>query len=177
MADKFTFTNTERTNIWAQLATTFLYTELSGAKEKAYQFSFAGIGKSGYSFGVEQIDLGQESSGQKRNPGADRFLKSVGLTEDEITNLRSGSVANKLSKDFVDGVSAKLAANADKVDAYMADKLDAKVTRLENIINKVQETRPDVAQSIKNSDTVKLAILDYDNQFVMHCEPTGCAVR
>jgi hypothetical protein len=164
MAEKFTFTNTERTNIRAQLATTFLYTELSGVKADAYKFSFAGKGKSGYSFGLAQIDLGQESSGQKRNPGADNFLKSVGLTDDEITKLRSGSAAQELPKEFLKSVSPKLAANADKVDAYMADQLDAKVTRLENIINKVQETRPDVAQSIRNSDTVKLAILDYDNQ-------------
>ena len=151
MADKFAFNTTERANIRAELATTLLYTELGGKKADAYKFSFAAIGKSGYSFGVAQIDV-------RNNTGADAFLKSVGLTDGEITTLRSGNASNPLSTSFVNSVSAKLAANADKVDAFMADQLDAKVTRLENIINKVQDARPDVAQSIKDSDAVKLCL-------------------
>lgn len=76
MADKFTFTSTERANLRAELATTLLYTELSGSKADAYKFSFAGTGKSGYSFGVAQVDIGGS-----RNASADVFLKSVDLTD------------------------------------------------------------------------------------------------
>lgn len=44
MADKFTFTAAQRANLRTELATTLLYTELSGDKAVAYKFSFAGTG-------------------------------------------------------------------------------------------------------------------------------------
>ena len=90
MADKFTFTAAQRANLRTELATTLLYTELGGNKADGYKFSFAGKGKSGYSFGVAQIDV-------RNNASANTFLKSIGLTDSEISTLRSGGVGNELS--------------------------------------------------------------------------------
>lgn len=66
-------------------------TELGGNTELIDQFSLAG-GKSSYSFGLYQFDIGV-------NPGARELLLSFGFSSSQITELGSSSVlpANTLA--------------------------------------------------------------------------------
>ncbi len=84
--------------------------ELAGNIDAAYKFSYAGVGKSGYSFGRSQFDV-------SNNYKAVEFLRKNGFTDSNINRLKNLDPS-------INDLNAKLWNIKDKVDKY--DELHVK---------------------------------------------------
>ncbi len=84
-----------------QLRTVLISTELEGKEGDSSHFSYAGLGKSTYSFGQMQFDVGKGGSEVKG------FLKSNGFDNADIEKL---SKHGGLSQKELDALDIKLRA-------------------------------------------------------------------
>jgi hypothetical protein len=146
-----------------------LQTELGGNTNYITRFSFAG-GKSTYSFGLYQYDVGN-------NPSARTFLSTIGFSKSQITQLSSNG---GLSNATVQALSAQLASALKNPDNQAAmNQLDATwantlVAQLQAVINVVGQSNPDIANQIYQNQELQLRLVDYANQFSMSSKGTMC---
>lgn len=126
-----------------------LANELDGSTAHAYKFSDAdGInnGKSGYSFGICQMDI-------NNNPTAIHCLRECGFTTDEIAGLKRQNVTPLAP------FNAKLKAAAAVIDRYDAAQLQECLTVPLQLCQATDITF--------TGDEAKLHLADYHNQFYM----------
>ena len=145
------------------LNTTILMTELSGIRDHVARFSYA-EGKSTLSFGLYQYDVGA------RDPAIKDFLTELGFTDYEIKALgkkQDSSDYQGMAKYY----SVKLReALHDPVNAQRLEDLDRqwaerKIEHLEQVLERIGQENPAIAEQIWQSTELQLRLLDYDNQF------------
>ena len=131
------------------LAATFrkviLANELSNNLAAALRFSLAPGGKSGYSFGVCQLDV-------SNNPAAAACLRACGFTLEEIEDLKAKTAD-------VRALDPKLVAGAATIELFDDIQLNSCITRSQAILANFKITPAD--------DTALLAIADYNNQYYL----------
>jgi peptidoglycan hydrolase-like protein with peptidoglycan-binding domain len=139
-----------------QLRTTLIATELGGRVGDSSHFSYAALGRSTYSFGQMQFDVGN-------NRDAQDFLKRNGFDDADVRDLSSrGSLSNE-KKDALD---AKLQAIPQAtMDQFTNDQLDKGVAQVGGVISQVREQNPAAADAILQDSKLQLGIADYKNQF------------
>jgi peptidoglycan hydrolase-like protein with peptidoglycan-binding domain len=139
-----------------QLRTTLIATELGGRTGDSSHFSYAALGRSTYSFGQMQFDVGN-------NRDAQDFLKRNGFDDADVRDLSSrGSLSNE-KKDALD---AKLQAIPQAtMDQFTNDQLDKGVAQVGIVISQVREQNPAAADAILQDPKLQLGIADYKNQF------------
>ncbi len=149
MSDKATITR-------EQLRTTLIATELGGRLGDSSHFSYAALGRSTYSFGQMQFDVGN-------NRDAQDFLKRNGFDDADIRDLSS---RGGLSKEKKDALDAKLQAIPQAtLDQFTNDQLDKGVAQVGVVISQVREQSPVAANAILQDQKLQLGIADYKNQF------------
>lgn len=139
-----------------QLRATLIATELGGRMGDSGHFSYAALGRSTYSFGQMQFDVGN-------NRDAQDFLKRNGFDDADVRDLSSrGSLPNE-KKDALD---AKLQAIPQStLDQFTNDQLDKGVAQVGVVISQVREQNPAAADAILQDPKLQLGIADYKNQF------------
>jgi peptidoglycan hydrolase-like protein with peptidoglycan-binding domain len=140
-----------------QLRRLLTTTETSDRPETLNTFSYAGTGRSTYSFGLLQVDVGSDHGGVKS------FLRDNGFTEDQIRELsRQGG----LSESQLAGLNRQLQAiPQDRIDHFMNNQLDDAVERINGLVEQVQLNNPAVGRALAASPELQLALADYDNQY------------
>jgi peptidoglycan hydrolase-like protein with peptidoglycan-binding domain len=140
-----------------QLRTVIIATELGGKEGDSSHFSYAGLGKSTYSFGQMQFDVG------KGGRDVRGFLKENGFGDAEIKNL---SKHGGLSQKELDALDTKLQAIPQaKIDQFTNDQLDKTISSVGNVIDQVRQINPAMADAIAKDPKLQLGIADYENQF------------
>ena len=147
------FTEAQKQSLENDIRTMLFYTENSGNSSTLYSFSNAQAGNSGWSFGMMQFDV-------KTNPNAASFLKGIGFTDAQISELQQSSTPADLQ-----AMNNQLAANKSAVDQLVDDTVATYVSTLDNIVNYVRNYSPANATAILNDPSLQLAIVDYHNQF------------
>ena len=118
--------------------------EISGKTEVAYRFSYAGTGKSGYSFGRSQFDVSNNSS-------ARAFLRTqCGFTADDVQRLLN------MDKDIKD-LQAELKNFKKEIDQLDLDHVKGMVEHIAGL-----EGLPQM-----NVEAF-IDLVDYHNQFCLH---------
>jgi hypothetical protein len=139
-----------------QWRTTLIATELGGRMGDSSHFSYAALGRSTYSFGQMQFDVGN-------NRDAQDFLKRNGFDDADVRDLSS---RGSLSKEKKDALDAKLQAIPQvTVDQFTNDQLDKGVAQVGVVISQVREQNPAAADTILQDPRLQLGIADYRNQF------------
>lgn len=139
-----------------QLRTTLIATELGGQVGDASHFSYAALGRSTYSFGEMQFDVGN-------NGDAQNFLKRNGFTDADVRNLSS---RGSLSSDEKNALDAKLKAIPQAtIDRFTDEQLDKGVAQVGVVISQVRDQNPVAADAILQDPVLQLGIADYRNQF------------
>ncbi len=132
-----------------------IQTELGGNSSKLYQFSFAGLGDSAYSFGALQFDVGAREDVRE-------FLMSNGFSKAEVDLL---SKKKKMPAADLVALNKKLASISAKVDQLTTDSSATAVNMIDSLISYVEKRNEKVGKIIKEDKGVQLALADYDNQF------------
>lgn len=139
-----------------QLSTLFWGAELGGSASLANRFSYAEKGRSTYSFGVPQFDVGNDDHAQK-------FLKENGFSDHDIREL---SKQGGLSHAELNALDAKLQAIPQaKVDRLTEQHLDRLIGNVDTAIGQVRKQNPAAADAISRNPKLQLSIADYENQF------------
>jgi peptidoglycan hydrolase-like protein with peptidoglycan-binding domain len=140
-----------------QLRTVLISTELGGKEGDSSHFSYAGLGKSTYSFGQMQFDVGKGGSEVKG------FLKSNGFDNADIEKL---SKHGGLSQKELDALDTKLQAIPQAtIDRFTNDQLDKTISGVGDVIDQVRQINPAMADAIAKDPKLQLGIADYQNQF------------
>lgn len=139
-----------------QLRTTLIATELGGQIGDSSHFSYAALGKSTYSFGQMQFDVGN-------NHDAQEFLRRNGFDDNDIGDLSSrGNLPNERK----DALDAKLQAIPQAaMEQFTNDQLDKGVAQVGDVIGLVRAQNPAAADAILQDPALQLGIADYRNQF------------
>ncbi|RDS80708.1 peptidoglycan-binding domain-containing protein [Dyella psychrodurans] len=144
-----------------QLLTVYVATELGGKAVDSNHFSYAGLAKSTYSFGLLQFDVGH--SGADNNNPVEDFLTANGFGTADIKDLKSHG---GLSREKLDALDAKLQAIPQaKIDQFTNDQLDRRVADVGSAIDRVRALNPTAADAIVQDPKLQLGIADYANQF------------
>lgn len=139
-----------------QLRTVVIATELGGRAGDSNHFSYAGLGRSTYSFGQLQYDVGHSDDAQS-------FLKANGFSDADIADL---SNRGGLSRDQLNALNAKLQAIPQaKLDEFTNSQLDVKIGWVAETIDDVRRMNPAAADAIVQDPKLQLGIADYRNQF------------
>jgi hypothetical protein len=117
--------------------------ELNSKFSDIYRFSDAKTGKSGYSFGITQLDINNSSN-------ALLALKEMNFTTDEVTGLRAKKIP-------LDPMNAKLMANKDVVDKWDRFQMSECLSWPLLLCN-------EIGVDLSSTETF-LHIADYHNQF------------
>jgi predicted Zn-dependent protease len=147
------FTESQKNALVDQTRTMLFYTELSANSSKLYSFSNAEAGTSKWSFGLLQFDVGSNATAQG-------FLKGIGFTSNQITELKGSATPSDLQS-----MNNILAAHKTEIDQYTDDTVAGYVASLDHIVDYVAKFSPSNAAAIVNDSSLQLAILDYNNQF------------
>jgi hypothetical protein len=132
-----------------------IQTEMGGNSANLYQFSFASLGDSTYSFGALQFDVGARKD-------ARNFLRNNGFTQAEVALL---SKKEKMPAKDLEKLNKKLAAISSKVDQLTIDSSAKAANKIDLLISYVEKNNKKIAKIIKEDKRVQLALADYDNQF------------
>jgi peptidoglycan hydrolase-like protein with peptidoglycan-binding domain len=139
-----------------QMRTVYAATELGGRAGDSNHFSYAGLAKSTYSFGLMQFDVGN-------NDDAKDFLAANGFDAADIKDLKSHG---GLSREKLDALNIKLQAIPQaKIDQFTNDYLDQRLARVGSVIDQVRALKPEAADAIVQDPKLQLGIADYANQF------------
>ena len=158
-----------------------LQTELGGNNSTISSFSWAG-GKSTYSFGLYQYDVGAAETavenGTANNVQTDiiNFLTSAGFNQDQLDELSSNG---GLSSDTVQALSNQLStalqlpANQAALQQLNDQWANGLVSQLQSALNVIEQNNPDIANQIYQSPELQLRLLDYANQFTLSSSGTS----
>jgi len=147
------FNADEKKDLQAKIVKVCTQTEMGGNSAKAYEFSYAGRGKSSYSFGLLQFDVGGRGE-------AKQFLKDNGFTDDEIGRLSKNEKIDDLAS-----LNKKLAGISAKVDQFTTDSAAGAAEKIDQVISYVEKRNEKIGKLIKEDKSVQLALADFDNQF------------
>ena len=150
------FDRDERQALVSDIRTILLHTEHSGRTDTVYRFSLV-PGRSTYSFGVPQFDVGN-------NTGARNFLLQNGFTPDQVHRL---SQHDGIPNDELRQLNEQLQAHEHAIEQYTDQYMESRVDRLNALVNDLRNANPDAATAILNDRELQLAIVDYDNQYVL----------
>ena len=139
-----------------QLRTLYVATELGGGSSDSNRFSYAALGKSSYSFGQLQYDVG-------KNHDASDFLEQNGFDAIDIKYLKSHG---SLPREILDVLDAKLQAIPQaKLSQFTNSQLDKTAVDVGDVIHAVRKQNQDAAETIDSDQKLQLGIADYINQF------------
>lgn len=139
-----------------QLRATLIATELGGSMGDSSHFSYAALGRSTYSFGQMQFDVGN-------NRDARDFLKRNGFDDVDVGDLSSRC---SLSDEKKDALNAKLQAIPHAtMEQFTNEQLDKGIAEVGVVISQVREQNPSAADAILQDPRLQLGIADYKNQF------------
>ena len=139
----------------SDIKTMFFHTEIGANPEKVASFTDAKLGKSTYSFGVLQFDVGN-------NPAARAFLSSIGFDDDEIKSLSKQAV---IAASELQGYDDKLKNHENELQNFTNAHILGYVKQLDSVIDYIKDKNPVAAAAIQSSPDLQLSVVDYINQF------------
>ncbi len=143
------------------VAKTLIENEVSGVASP-YQLSHAGTSESGYSFGYNQLDLANNSSARS-------LLQSI-MSNENFNKIKNfilikgdpaalSDVNKQLIKDAIQSSNGKMIIDTN----FVTTQVPNLISRINGIINRLPDGN--IKNTLENSQALKLALIDYDNQF------------